>query len=155
VNGATEESDVVGAVSDHGETAAVFVTDVAVRFSDRDAFGHVNHTCYLVFCEEHRNNFFALWLRECGVDMLDSGFVVARVECDYFSPIGRDERLVRVEMTVEEIGRTSVRLRYRIVNGPVLAALIQYVLVLIDRAGRPRAVNKNERQLLMRFHAPV
>jgi acyl-CoA thioester hydrolase len=143
---------VTAAETTHDVAAAPYVVDVALRFRDIDQFGHVNHAQYLSFCEEHRTSFFDLWLDECGVDVMDRGFVVAHVSCDYAAPLGRDDPAVRVEMTVESVGRTSLRLRYRIVNRyDSIMAVVRYVLVLVDTDSQSRPLTPAEQRMLARF----
>ncbi|MBM9465717.1 acyl-CoA thioesterase [Nakamurella leprariae] len=126
---------------------------VEVRFADHDVFGHVNHVHFVRYCEQHRIHFMSLWRDECGVDVLDRGFVVARVECDYLRPIGYGTASVDVEMCVERIGRTSFTLRYNVLSNGAVSASLRAVIVLTDSEGRPRPVGDSERRFLRRHGA--
>ncbi len=106
--------------------------EIAVRWRDLDAFGHVNNAVYLSYLEVAR---VALWRsRMGGRDARDIPFVVARVEIDYRSAIELGET-VRVELACESVGRRSFTLVYRILAGGRLAAEARSVQVCVDRSG--------------------
>ncbi|MFF0366440.1 acyl-CoA thioesterase [Micromonospora sp. NPDC005087] len=127
---------------------------VPVRFADLDAFGHVNHTRHLTFCEEHRNRFFAAWADECGTDPLDDGLVVARIECDYLRPVSRRTACVEVAMLVNAVGRSSLSLSYEISDGDSVVARIKSVLVMVKGDGMSRPLDDAERRFATRYQAP-
>jgi acyl-CoA thioester hydrolase len=94
------------------------VVGVEVRFRDIDAMGHVNNAVYLTFFEQAR---LAFWmaLHPGGapgevIDPARIGFVVARAECDYVSPVRLGERLL-VGCRAGDFGTSSFAFDYRIV----------------------------------------
>ncbi len=94
------------------------VVPVEVRFRDLDAMGHVNNAVYLTFFEQARLAFW-LALHPGGapgeaVDVARIGFVLARAECDYASPVRLGERLL-VGCRAGDFGASSFVFDYRIV----------------------------------------
>ena len=136
-------------------TPEPFRCTIPVRFGDIDVFGHVNHTRHLTFCEEHRSRFFARWAEECGIDPLDGGLVIARVECDYLRPVSRNTPSVGVAMVVDAIGRSSLSLRYEISDGESVVAVVKSVLVVVGKDGSSRTLADNERRFAARYHVPA
>lgn len=127
-----------------------FDVAIPIRFSDIDPFGHVNHTRYLTYCEDHRTHMLGAMGDECGSYLLRTGFVVAAVECVYHQHVRLDDADVMTRCTVVSLGRTSVRLRYELeVQGQCVASVAS-TLVLIDERG-PRAITEIEREWLGRY----
>jgi acyl-CoA thioester hydrolase len=94
-----------------------FIHRLEVRFRDCDAMGHTNNAVYLTYLEQTR---FAHWrsLWGFGTPQLAPGLpgvILARVECDYRRPATYGD-LLEVRMRVAEIGRTSFRYEYEIVD---------------------------------------
>ena len=133
---------------------SAFTVTVPVRFSDLDVFGHVNHTSYLAFCEEHRTAFFDRWTTECGTNPLDGGFVVAAVHGDFRATLGPEIRSVEVAMTVRRIGTTSMNIEYDVRSQAVSCAVIAYTLVFVAPGYQPRPLNPGEREFLSMFLDP-
>lgn len=119
---------------------------VPLRFSDIDAFGHVGHAATIALCQEHRNVMFAELAEVTGSDLvLSRGFVVAQISATFLRPIGSGAREATIEMTVKQVGRTSLTLGYRIAIADATAADITCVLVFVDDGG-PRALSSVERR---------
>ena len=94
-----------------------FIHRLEVRFRDCDSMGHTNNAVYLTYLEQTR---FAHWrsLWGFGTPQLAPGLpgvILARVECDYRRPATYGD-LLEVRMRVAEIGRTSFRYEYEIVD---------------------------------------
>jgi acyl-CoA thioester hydrolase len=94
------------------------VVPVEVRFRDLDAMGHVNSAVYLTYFEQAR---LAFWLAlhphlAPGEAFAPAriGFVVARAECAYASPVRLGERLL-VGCRAGDLGTSSFAFDYRIV----------------------------------------
>lgn len=93
-----------------------FHTEVAVRFRDVDAMGHVNNAVYLTFFEEARAALF----REL-VSAVPEGpslekrfpFILAEATCRYLSPVAVGE-LLRVHLRVSRTGARSFDFDYLI-----------------------------------------
>jgi len=128
-----------------------FVHRLEVRFRDCDPLGHVNNAVYLTYLEQARfNHWRSLW--GFGTPQLPPGMpgiILARVECDYKRPATYGETL-EIRLTVGEIGRSSFRYEYEIVDGEgrtVLAA--KTVQVMYDyTAGKPVPIPDDIRALL-------
>ena len=115
--------------------------------------GHTNNAVYLTYLEQTR---FAHWrsLWGFGSPQLPPGMpgvILARVECDYKRPARYGDTL-EIRMRVAEIGRTSFRYEYEIVDAdgrPILIA--KTVQVMYDYAAeRPVPIPDNICALLAR-----
>ena len=88
-----------------------------VRFRDCDPMGHTNNAVYLTYLEQARfSHWRSLW--GFGTPQLPSGLpgvILARVECDYKRPT-KCGAVLEIRLTVAEIGRTSFRYEYEIVD---------------------------------------
>ena len=94
-----------------------FIHRLEVRFRDCDPMGHTNNAVYLTYLEQTR---FAHWraLWGFGTPQLPPGrpgVILARVECDYKRPTKYGD-VLEIRLTVAEIGRTSFRYEYQIVD---------------------------------------
>jgi acyl-CoA thioester hydrolase len=93
-------------------------TDVAVRFNDVDAMGHVNNAVYLTFFEEARVGLFTQggMASEDGTPLeARFPFILAEATCRYLSPARVGETL-RVYLRLARIGTTSFDLEYLILE---------------------------------------
>ena len=90
-----------------------FEYELEVLFRDCDPMGHVNNAVYLTYLEAAR---FAWWRNAFGAQGLkEHGFIVARAEIDYRKPALPGDRLL-VRLRVEDIGRSSFKVGYEILN---------------------------------------
>ncbi len=102
-----------------------FIHRLEVRFRDCDPMGHTNTAVALTYLEQAR---FAQWRSLWGFGLppvpsavegqLPSrlpGVILARVECDYKRPSKYGD-VLEIRLTVAEIGRTSFRYEYEIVD---------------------------------------
>ena len=136
----------------------VFIADVRPRWSDMDAFGHVNHANTVTLLEEAR---VALLFGEAarqGAGGMTKGVVVARLVVDYHAPLVADGGMVRVAMTVREMRTASFTLDYEVHSGPSVddpvAATAETMLVPYDTAtGRPRRLTEEERDFLAAYRS--
>jgi len=130
--------------------SSVFVHSLQVRFRDCDAMGHVNNAVYLTYLEEAR---FAYWRALWGAEMGSPeapGVILARAEIDYRRAARYGETL-DIRTSLDDIGRTSIRSAYEIVNATGdLVAAAKSVLVLYDyAAGQPVPVSDAIRARLL------
>jgi acyl-CoA thioester hydrolase len=128
--------------------AAVFEHQVSVRWRDTDALGHVNNAVYLTYLEEARDAFY---VRVLG----DPIYVVVRLEIDFRAEIRHADRTVRVEITVERLGTTSLTTRetLRTAQGEV-AADARVITVRWDQDARtPVPFSDGQRARLTDFAA--
>lgn len=103
-------------------------TFIKTRFSESDAFGHINNVSFFIYLEQARVDFFV------DTNILeksnDWSFVVASAHCDYIKQAHINQNLV-VKTWVSHIGRTSVKLTHKILDqsSEELIAIGEVVLV--------------------------
>ena len=110
---------------------------IDVRFSELDAYGHLNHAVYATYFETAR----IAALRDHDLDLIglaDAGFqfVVATLTIDFKRPATANDSL-RVETVVEEIRRASSRWKQSIWRGDELLAVAEVRAGLTDTTGKP------------------
>ena len=125
---------------------------MVVRWSDMDAFGHVNNVQVLRLLEEARVAAFA-HLRGDGPTMLETGVVVARHEVEYLRPLVWRPEPVPVHLWVTAIGGASFEVGYTVGGADDSAgevtALAASTIVAVDRAtGAARRLVAAERAVL-------
>jgi acyl-CoA thioester hydrolase len=129
-----------------------FVYQCALRWSDLDAYGHVNNARFLTLYEEARVAMMFTAARAAGVTSFEEGVVIARHEIDYLRPVdyrpaaGPDERpRVRIELWVEQIRPSRFVIGYELFDGAQLAGRARSVVVPFDLPkGRPRRLSDAE-----------
>ncbi|GAB3814084.1 acyl-CoA thioesterase [Micromonospora zhanjiangensis] len=136
----------------------------ALRWSDLDAYGHVNNARFLTLYEEARVALMFVGGRAWGVDSFADGVVISRHEVDYLRPVdyglGRataeQAPTVRIELWVEEIRASRFTIRYELFDGEVLASRARSVLVPFDlRRQAPRRLTDAERAFLEPYAVPA
>ncbi|GAA3393549.1 acyl-CoA thioesterase [Cryptosporangium minutisporangium] len=119
-----------------------------VRWSDMDAFGHVNNARFLTLFEEART---ALILDggEALSGLLD-GCVVIRHEIDYLRPVTYRRDPVRVDCWVTDVRHASFGVGYEMFDheGKPAARAISRLSPISLPAGRPRRLLPEEREFL-------
>ena len=135
---------------------------VQLRWSDLDAYGHVNNVEMFRILEEARIT--AFWAHPAEEAVLDSGpgasshTFVARQEIEYLRPLGFARRPVRVEMWIGHMGGASLDVCYEVHDDasptgrsgpgstarPVARAVTTIVLVSAA-TGSPRRIAPHER----------
>ena len=133
-----------------------YVTQVRVRWSDLDAFRHVNNAKTVTLLEEARIDWLFAEAARHGVDRLTEGIVVARLEIDYKRPIGM-ELPVTVSMGLTKLGQASMTVDYIVSVAGTTVATALSVLVPVDPVTfRPRRMDDRERAYLTQYlHDPV
>ncbi len=116
-----------------------------MRWSDMDAYGHVNNTAYLAYLEQARVSMF--------VDRYDSSFsggtVVQHHEITYLRPVVYHPEPLRLELWVDQIRAASFRVLYDVYDRELLAAKASTTLVTFDfTTDRPRRITPEERAIL-------
>jgi len=121
---------------------------VEIRWSDVDAFGHVNNAVYATYLEECRDE----WLDEAlGHGDAAWDYVIARLAIDFRRELRLEDDEVLVRCSLERIGTSSVTTREEILAGESLAADGECVLVAREReTGSPRPLSPDERQAFER-----
>lgn len=125
-----------------------FTYDCPVRWSDMDAFGHINNARMLTLYEEARVALMFLGAREAGLTSLEDGVVIYRHEVDYLRPVDYGPT-VRIEMWIDELRPSRFTVGYELYAGDALASRARSVCVPYDlAAGRPRRLSEAERDYL-------
>jgi acyl-CoA thioester hydrolase len=106
-----------------------FVTTIEVQFRDIDPMDHVNSAVYFSYLEQARAAFFEAVVGE-RLDRVDT--VIVGQELTYHAPIELGET-VRVELTVDDLGESSIPMRYEVYGDAHLAATGESVQVAYDR----------------------
>jgi acyl-CoA thioester hydrolase len=143
--------------------ATRYVVRVRPRWSDMDAFGHVNHARLVTLLEEARvpllfGDTGASESSTGGIAQFAKGIVVVRLHVDYRAPIVVDGGEIRVEIALADLKYASFTLDYRVRTGPSeedpVAATATTVLAPYDlERGRPRRLTESERDFLA-THVP-
>ncbi|MEU4817971.1 thioesterase family protein [Micromonospora aurantiaca] len=137
-----------------------FVYHCALRWSDLDAYGHVNNARFLTLYEEARVAMMFAGGRAWGVGSFADGVVIRRHEVDYLRPVdyalGRASAeaapTVRIELWVDQIRAASFSVAYELYDGDTLAGTARSLLVPFDlTAQRPRRISPEERAFLLRY----
>ena len=127
----------------------------SMRWSDMDAYGHVNNVVFLTYLEESRVDMLFALGAEHGLDALAKGVLVARHEIDYKAPLVYHQRGVDIDLWVGAIKGASFEIRYEVHDEDTVFAHAASLLVTYDLdAGRPRRVSPEERSFLEQYAAP-
>lgn len=135
-----------------------FGYECALRWSDMDAYGHVNNARFLTLYEEARVAMMFVDARVDGAPLFTAGVVVARHEVDYLRPVTYDTKAaaqapatVRIELWPEEVRQGSFAVRYEMRDRGTLVSRARSVIVAYDvAAGRPRRLTDAERRFLVK-----
>lgn len=127
-----------------------FVAEVALRWSDMDAFGHVNHARTVTLLEEARVGLLFTEAGRRGLESMAEGMVVARVVIDYHAPLVYEASSVQVRMSVRDLRAASFLIDYTVSAGRTASvATAETMMVPYDlAAGRPRRLTTAERDFL-------
>jgi acyl-CoA thioester hydrolase len=124
-----------------------------VPFFETDAMGVVHHSNFVRWLEVARIR----WLEEHHrpyPEYLAAGrhFAVIRVEVDYRLPVGFDEE-VTVTVWPEWVRGATLRMAYALSTPRGLVARAATDHAMVDDAGRPRRIPREERDALRRLCA--
>lgn len=148
---------------------------IQVRWSDLDAYGHVNNAAMLTLLEEARVHGFWADDQQANVQGNDSSrprvftagpdsdtfTLIARQEIEYLAPIPHLREPLEVEMWIGKLGGASLDVCYEIYSPPgdeqrVLFTRAVTVVVVVDSTTmRPRKMTNDERTELERFVEPA
>jgi acyl-CoA thioester hydrolase len=119
-----------------------------VRWSDLDAYGHVNNARFLTLYEEARVALMFIEARKAGLTSFEQGVVISRHEIDYMRPVDYTDP-VHIELWIEEIRPSRFTVVYELFDGGSVASRARSVCVPFDlAAGRPRRLSPGERDFL-------
>ncbi|WP_347757092.1 thioesterase family protein [Agrococcus sp. ProA11] len=140
---------------------------VRVRWSDLDAYGHVNNAALLTLLEEARISAFwaggpdgspATAIIDAGADAT-SVTVIARQEAEYLAEIPHHREPIIVETWIGHLGGASMDVCYEVrsPDASQLYARAQTTVVMLDAAsGAPRRLTADERRAWAPYvEAPV
>jgi acyl-CoA thioester hydrolase len=131
-----------------------YETAVRVRWSDLDAFQHVNNAKTVTLLEEARIDWLFAEAARHGVNKLTEGIVVAQLEISYRRSIGFGLP-VAVSMGLTALGSASMTVDYLVSVAGVTAVEASSVLVPVDPVTfRPRRLDDRERTFLQQYLTP-
>jgi acyl-CoA thioester hydrolase len=135
-------------------TSRPYLVDVPLRWSDMDAYGHVNNVQFLRLLEDARVIGFREWFGQ-DRSLLDRGVLVARHEIEYLAPLTFRHAPITVVMWATKISGASFDLAYLVRDpenyGQTLYARAETTLVAYDFAtAAPRRMVELERAILRR-----
>ncbi|HEY5717426.1 MAG TPA: thioesterase family protein [Motiliproteus sp.] len=86
-------------------------TEITLRWGELDALGHLNNVAFFRLMEEARIQ----WCHEVGIELSShaQGIVVVNVSCDFLRQV-HYPATIRIETTVEKLGRSSIDLRQQL-----------------------------------------
>ena len=126
-----------------------------LRWSDMDAFGHVNNVVFLRYLEEARIDFTFTSAGEAGEKAFSEGSVVARHEIDYLRPLVYRPAPVIIETWLTRLGNASFTVAYEIKDEDTVYVRAATVVVPYDlAAARPRRLTASERAFLADYLEP-
>lgn len=135
-----------------------YSVEVPFRWSDMDAYGHVNNVQFMRMLEDARVLGFGDWF---GTErtMLDTGVLVAHHSVDYRLPMTYHYRPALVSMWVSRISGASFDLAYEVREAPgpdgpddTVYCVAETVLAAYDLAtSRTRRLTPDEVEVLRRY----
>jgi len=137
---------------------ARFVAHVPVRWSDQDAYRHVNNARAVTLLEEARAAMIFHAAADAGVASFADGLLVVGLHVDYRRQISYRADGLRIVMGIEEVRAASFRITYDMHDGPeegnavAVRAWTRMATYDLD-AGRPRRLTDEERTFLGRWSA--
>lgn len=132
--------------------AAPYRAQVTLRWSDMDAYGHVNNVQFLRLLEQARIIGFREWFAG-GTPIVDAGIVVSRHEIEYRAPLTYRHEPVEVAMWVTDLRGAGFDLGYAVREpkggAERLYAVAQTGLVRYDfETSRPRRLSVQDDEVL-------
>ncbi|MBC3190704.1 acyl-CoA thioesterase [Pseudonocardia sp. C8] len=134
---------------------APFVTMVPLRWTDQDAYRHVNHARIVTLIEEARVALAFTGAGQEGLDGFASGLLVAGLHVEYKRQLAWRAEPLRVEITVRNLRAASFTLDYVLRDGPgpddPVAVTAWTTMALYDlEEQRVRRLTDDERDYLKR-----
>jgi acyl-CoA thioester hydrolase len=123
-----------------------------MRWSDMDAYGHVNNVVFLTYLEEARVDMLDVLKGASGHDQLEEGILVSRHEIAYKRPLVHHLRGVDIDLWVGKIGGASFDIHYEVHDETQVFATASSTLVPYDFIrSRPRRLTSEERAFLEKY----
>lgn len=133
-----------------------FVTHVPLRWTDQDAYRHLNHARIVTLLEQARIELAFVAAGAEGLAGMSTGLLVAGLEVEYRRQIPYRPDPLRVTMDVRDVRAASFTIGYAMHEGPdeadpvaveAVTRMALYDLV----ADRPRRLDADERAFLRRW----
>ncbi len=129
-----------------------------IRWSDMDAYGHVNNVPFLTYLEEARIDMLQdLIARARHDDGLSAGVLVASTSIEYRTPLVHRTTPVPIDVWVTKIGGAHFDLAYEVREGEslVYARATSRMVTFDFRTERPRRLRPHEKAFLERYLEPA
>jgi len=132
-----------------------YTTDVEVRYTDIDTYGHVNNATYATYFEEARIDYLDDVVN-AGEALLSgsesgTGIVIANLEVDYIQPVHISDS-VAVAVRVPRLGEKSFPFEYEVRTDDGVAAAGETTIVTYDRdAESSRPIPEDWRSAITQF----
>ena len=138
--------------TEYPTTPRTYRVEVPLRWSDMDAYGHVNNVQFLRLLEDARVICLRDWFGQDRA-MLDEGVLVSRHEIEYIAPLTFRHAPVAVDMWVTRIGGAGFDVGYDVRDpdgvGSAHYARAETSLVLYNfAAAGPRRMKPDEKAIL-------
>lgn len=138
---------------------AHFVTQVPLRWTDQDAYRHLNHARAVTLLEEARIDLLFDRAAADGLHGIATGLLVVELTVSYRRQVTYRPEPLRVVMTVDEVRAAAFRIRYALHAGPdptdpVAIEATTRMAIYDLAAGRPRRLDPDERAFLARWAEP-
>ncbi len=135
-----------------------FVTHVPLRWTDQDAYRHLNHARAVTLLEEARIELCFVAAAAVGIDGFVGGLLVVALEVAYRRQVPYRSHALRVAMTVDTVRAASFRIHYALHDGlgdadPVAITASTTMATFDLAAGRPRRLDSVERAFLERWQS--
>lgn len=136
---------------------------IKLRWSDLDAYGHVNNAAMLTLLEESRISVF--WHGDLKVDGVadtaaagaDTLTLIGRQEVEYLAPIPYGREPLDVQLWIGRMGGASLDVCYEVCSPQGAEPFVVYAraasgIVLVDAAAmKPRRITERERDAWSAF----
>ena len=118
-----------------------FVHSETVRFSDLDAFGHVNNAVFSIYVEQARLAWFGQYAADEPMPLRD--VILARTEIDFRSPVVFGD-ILEIGVRPSRVGTKSFEFEFELRVGDRVVAEARSILVGYDYDSR-RSIEVPER----------
>ena len=133
-----------------------YAAHVSLRWSDMDAYAHINNVQFLRLLEDARVIAFRDWFDQ-DRSLLDEGVLVSRHEIEYRRPLGFRHEPVEIQMWVSRVGGAGFDVAYIVTDPDAMGeagsrsvyAVAETELALYDfTSSSPRRMRPEERASL-------
>ncbi|GCF14284.1 thioesterase [Haloarcula mannanilytica] len=132
-----------------------YTTEVEVRYTDIDTYGHVNNATYATYFEEARIDYLEDVVGSDDALLSGSesgtGIVIANLEVDYLQPVQISDT-VAVAVRVPRLGEKSFPFEYEVRTDDGVAATGETTVVTYDRdTESSRSIPEDWRKKIAQF----